>query len=87
MSDQNAVPDAHAWNPNTWEAKAADSRVSGQPELHSKFQNILGYGVRTCKERRGGRESALPPAFIKSTLMQCQGHKLAGTGEEKTRAR
>jgi hypothetical protein len=29
----------HAYNPSTWEAKAGESQILGQPGKHSKKQN------------------------------------------------
>lgn len=40
---------AHAYNPNTWEARAEGLlRGQGQHGLHNKFKAILGYIMRSC---------------------------------------
>jgi hypothetical protein len=41
----------HTFNPSTREARQADFRVQGHPDLQSEFQDSQGYTEKPCLEK------------------------------------
>ena len=55
---------AHAFNLSTWEAKAGDLQVQGQPGLQNKFQDSQGYTKKPCLEKQNNQNELKYSVYI-----------------------